>query len=387
MYYFIGGRNTKSGSGLGVLRYSPGFPIEYLEKIEKECLEIEVDSPEKALLIYPIGNKNMVVMQGKKVNGNYFDGRAHVTMHGFLMNIEEFKNIIFRLPAVNGMVFYEKEFKENLKRLPNENFERDVKWFEQWKEEDLLEKINTETRLELFKMAFYLVKHPEESFYFKFEGSEPERRKVQLEYYQILPYELQEHLYTISNGTCLQSKAQILIGGKTEYKNGEKKWESMWIPGTVKTVLGLDWKERKKIYEFTYQIIKEAGEDVLGVTEKILFTLYENLWEIYRNPEKKCTAAENMLKIYFPKIWNLLREKGMIQTSLQAKTFEYKLSGQRKQKLKPENQIRNRIKNQKNLQKNAGSILKTAQIQVFYSLKFAIIIRTKRMNGLSFRMS
>lgn len=75
-------------------------------------------------------------------------------MHGFLMNIEEFKNIIFRLPAVNGMVFYEKEFKENLKRLPNENFERDVKWFEQWKEEDLLEKVNTETRLELFKMAF-----------------------------------------------------------------------------------------------------------------------------------------------------------------------------------------------------------------------------------------
>lgn len=71
-----------------------------------------MDSPEKALLIYPIGNKNMVVMQGKKVNGNYFDGRAHVTMHGFLMNIEEFKNIIFRLPAVNGMVFYEKEFKE-----------------------------------------------------------------------------------------------------------------------------------------------------------------------------------------------------------------------------------------------------------------------------------
>ena len=60
--------------------------------------------------------------------------------------------------------------------------------------------------------------------------------------------------------------------------------------------------QRKKIYEFTYQIIKEAGEDVLGVTEKILFTLYENLWEIYRNPEKKCTAAENMLKIYFPKI-------------------------------------------------------------------------------------
>ena len=52
----------------------------------------------------------------------------------------------------------------------------------------------------------------------------------------------------------------------------------MWIPGTVKTVLGLDWKERKKIYEFTYQIIKEAGEDVLGVTEKILFTLYENLF-------------------------------------------------------------------------------------------------------------
>ena len=161
MYYFIGGRNTKSGNGLGVLRYSPGFPIEYLEKIEKECLEIEVDSPEKALLIYPIGNKNMVVMQGKKVNGNYFDGRAHVTMHGFLMNIEEFKNIIFRLPAVNGMVFYEKEFKENLKRLPNENFERDVKWFEQWKEEDLLEKVNTETRLELFKMAFYLAKHPD----------------------------------------------------------------------------------------------------------------------------------------------------------------------------------------------------------------------------------
>ena len=183
-------------------------------------------------------------------------------------------------------------------------------------------------------MAFYLAKHPEESFYFKFEGSEPERRKVQLEYYQILPYELQEHLYTISNGTCLQSKAQILIGGKTEYKNGEKKWESMWIPGTVKTVLGLDWKERKKIYEFTYQIIKEAGEDVLGVTEKILFTLYENLWEIYRNPEKKCTAAENMLKIYFPKIWNLLREKGMIQTSLQAKTFEYKLSGQEKTEIK-----------------------------------------------------
>ena len=68
MYYFIGGRNTKSGNGLGVLRYSPGFPIEYLEKIEKECLEIEVDSPEKALLIYPIGNKNMVVMQGKIVN-------------------------------------------------------------------------------------------------------------------------------------------------------------------------------------------------------------------------------------------------------------------------------------------------------------------------------
>lgn len=334
MYYFIGGRNAKSGKGLGVLRYSPGFPIEYLEKIEKECLEIEVDSPEKALLIYPIGNKNMVVMQGKKVNGNYFDGRAHVTMHGFLMNIEEFKNIIFRLPAVNGVVFYEKEFKENLKRLPNENFERDVKWFEQWKEEDLLEKVNTETRLELFKMAFYLAKHPEESVYLKFEGSEPERRKVQLEYYQILPYELQEHLYTISNGTCLQSNAQILIGGKTEYKNRERKWESMWIPGTVKTVLGLDWKKRKKIYEFTYQIIKEAGEDVLGVTEKILFTLYENLWEIYRNPEKKCTAAENMLKIYFPKIWNLLREKEMIQTSLQAKTFEYKLSGQEKTEIK-----------------------------------------------------
>ena len=51
MYYFIGGRNTKSGNGLGVLRYSPGFPIEYLEKIEKECLEIEVDSPEIALEI------------------------------------------------------------------------------------------------------------------------------------------------------------------------------------------------------------------------------------------------------------------------------------------------------------------------------------------------
>ena len=76
-------------------------------------------------------------MQGKKVNGNYFDGRAHVTMHGFLMNIEEFKNIIFRLPAVNGMVFYEKEFKENLKKTSKRNFERDVKWFEQWKEEDL----------------------------------------------------------------------------------------------------------------------------------------------------------------------------------------------------------------------------------------------------------
>lgn len=73
---------------------------------------------------------------------------------------------------------------------------------------------------------------------------------------------------------------------------------------------------------------------MLGVTEKILFTLYENLWEIYRNPEKKCTAAENMLKIYFPKIWNLLREKGMIQTSLQAKTFEYKLSGQEKTEIK-----------------------------------------------------
>ena len=27
MYYFIGGRNAKSGKGLGVLRYSPGFPI------------------------------------------------------------------------------------------------------------------------------------------------------------------------------------------------------------------------------------------------------------------------------------------------------------------------------------------------------------------------
>ena len=47
MYYFIGGRNTKSGNGLGVLRYSPGFPIEYLEKIEKECLEIEVTVQKK----------------------------------------------------------------------------------------------------------------------------------------------------------------------------------------------------------------------------------------------------------------------------------------------------------------------------------------------------
>lgn len=72
MYYFIGGRNTKSGNGLGVLRYSPGFPIEYLEKIEKECLEIEVDSPEKALLIYPIGNKNMVVIQGKESQWKLF---------------------------------------------------------------------------------------------------------------------------------------------------------------------------------------------------------------------------------------------------------------------------------------------------------------------------
>lgn len=28
------------------------------------------------------------------------------------MNIEEFKNIIFSLPAVNGMVFYEKDLKK-----------------------------------------------------------------------------------------------------------------------------------------------------------------------------------------------------------------------------------------------------------------------------------
>lgn len=334
MYYFIGGRNAKSGKGLGVLRYSPEFPIEYLEKIEKECLEIEAESPEKVLLIYPIGNKNMVVMQGKKINGNYFDSRPHVTMHGFLMNMEEFKNIIFRLPAVNETVFYEKELKENLKRLPNENFERNEKWFEQWEEEDLLEKVNTETRLKLFKEAFYMAKHPEESVYLKFEGTELERRKAQIEHYQILPYELQEHLYTISNGKCNQSKAQILIGGKTEYKNEKKEWDSMWIPATVKTILGMNWKERKKIYEFTYQIIKEAGEDVGKLTEQNLLMLYENLWEIYMNPEKKCTAAENMLKIYFSKIWNLLRAKGIIQTFLQTKTSEYKSSAQDKTEIK-----------------------------------------------------
>ena len=115
MYYFIGGRNAKSGKGLGVLRYSPGFPIEYLEKIEKECLEIEVDSPEKALLIYPIGNKNMVVMQGKKVNGNYFDGRAHVTMHGFLMNIEEFLTLDQVVPKLQERVRDYVEGKSNYK--------------------------------------------------------------------------------------------------------------------------------------------------------------------------------------------------------------------------------------------------------------------------------
>ena len=47
MYYLLGGRNTKSGNGLGVLRYSPGFPIEYLEKIEKNVLKLEVDSQKK----------------------------------------------------------------------------------------------------------------------------------------------------------------------------------------------------------------------------------------------------------------------------------------------------------------------------------------------------
>lgn len=41
MYYFIGGRNTKSGNGLGVLRYSPGFPIEYLEKLKKNVLKLK----------------------------------------------------------------------------------------------------------------------------------------------------------------------------------------------------------------------------------------------------------------------------------------------------------------------------------------------------------
>lgn len=312
MYYFIGGRNAKSGKGLGVLRYSPGFPIEYLEKIEKECLEIEVDNPEKALLIYPIGNKNMVVMQGQKINGNYFDGRPHVTMHGFLMNIEEFKNIIFRLPAVNETVFYEKELKENLKRLPNENFERDVKWFEQREEIDLLEKVNTETRFELFKMAFYLAKHPEESFYLKFEGTEQARRKAQLEYYQILPYELQERLYTISNGTCLQSNAQILIGGKTEYKNGEKKWEFITIPKSVKRVLEFNWKERKEAYQFTNIIIKEAGIDVGKLTEKNLLTLYENLWSIYFEQEN--IWAINMLKKSFPSVYNVLEKKKIIET-------------------------------------------------------------------------
>ncbi len=152
MYYLIGGRNKK-WKWTWCFTLQSWISNRISEKIEKECLEIEVDSPEKALLIYPIGNKNIVVMQGKKVNGNYFDGRAHVTMHGFLRRLRNLRNN-FSSAGSNGMVFYEKEFKENLKRLPNENFERDVKWFEQWKEEDLLEKINTETRLELFKMAF-----------------------------------------------------------------------------------------------------------------------------------------------------------------------------------------------------------------------------------------
>lgn len=55
----------------------------------------------------------------------------------------------------------------------------------------------------------------------------------------------------------------------------------------------------------------------------------------------------------------------MIQTSLQAKTFEYKLSGQEKTEIKTRESDKKQDKNQKNLQKNVGSILKTAQIQVF----------------------
>ena len=68
------------------------FPIEYLEKIEKECLEIEVDSPEKAIVnLSNLEIKNMVVMQGKKSQWKLFLMEEHnVTMHGFLMNIEEF---------------------------------------------------------------------------------------------------------------------------------------------------------------------------------------------------------------------------------------------------------------------------------------------------------
>lgn len=315
MYYFIGGRNTRNGKGLGILCHSPEFPVEYLTKIERECLEIEADSPQKALLIYPIGNGKMVVMQGKKVGGDYFDGRPHETMHGFLMNIEEFKNVIFRLPAAKEPIFYEKELKENLRKLPKETFERDVKWFEQWEEMDLLEKASYEKRLALFQMGVYLIKHPEESVYLKLEGTEMSQRKLQLEYYQILPYELQERLYTISNGNCLQTTAQILIGTKLDDKNGKKEWKPITIPESVKKVLKLNWKNRKEIYEFTYEILKEANFDVSQLSDQNLLRLYENLWEIYF--DKSDVAAGNIIRNYFPKIWNALREKGMIQTHLQ----------------------------------------------------------------------
>lgn len=197
--YFYGTRIAKKG-GLKITETSSDFPKELAREVERRCLELTApDMETMPISVYP-WKEQYLVIYAKKVPGDGDDPRPHEQIWGILLEANEFRSLNSDLFTETFAVSV-REQKGGAYTLP-----------------DTLEELSEESTSEEWRVAlFYMLLDIIEKRQ-KFQITGANYRNLQAMVYSLLPDEFSSCLYTISNGECPQSQADILFTENLYYQ-------------------------------------------------------------------------------------------------------------------------------------------------------------------------
>lgn len=193
--YFYGTRMAKKG-GLMITETSCDFPEELVREVERRCLELTApDMETMPVSVYP-WKERYLVMYAKKVPGDQDDPRPHEQIWGILLEADEFRDL-------NSVIFTE-PFAVFIREQKGGNYEKTE--FSEKLERNLEERDSMKWKVTLFYVLIDIIEKRQ-----KIQISVSDNRNLQALVYSLLPDEFSSRLYTISDGECPQSQADILF--------------------------------------------------------------------------------------------------------------------------------------------------------------------------------